>query len=86
MKIRYSKKFTKQLARQPLKVYQAFRLRIQLFKEDISHPLLRNHQLQGKLRGYYSINVTGDVRAIYEIIGDEVYMYDMIGTHSQLYK
>lgn len=85
MKISYTKKFIKQLARQPLKVEKALKLRIELFEEDIHSPLLYNHALQGELKGYYSINITGDVRALYEVIGDQVYLYDMIGTHSQLY-
>lgn len=85
MKIRYSKKFVKQLAKQPDKVVRALKLRIELFEEDMYNPLLRNHPLQGKLKGYYSINITGDIRAIYEIVDDEIYIYQMIGTHSQLY-
>jgi addiction module RelE/StbE family toxin len=86
MRILYSKKFIKQLARQPKKVDRALKLRLELFQEDINNPLLRNHPLSGKLKGYHSINITGDVRALYEVIGDEIYLYDMIGTHSQLYK
>lgn len=86
MIIRYSKKFTKQLARQPEKVVKAFKLRILLFQENMNDPMLRNHPLKGELRGYYSINITGDVRALYEILDDEIYMYDMIGSHSQLYR
>jgi addiction module RelE/StbE family toxin len=83
--IRYSRQFVKQLAKQPVKVRQATYLRIRLFTDNPFDPLLRNHPLQGKLKGLYSINVTGDVRAIYEIIGDEIYLYQMVGTHSQLY-
>lgn len=85
MKIRYSRKFVKQLARQPEKIDRAFMLRIELFQEDMHNPLLRNHPLKGKLAGYYSINITGDIRALYEIIDDEIYLYQMIGSHSQLY-
>ena len=85
MKVRYSKKFVKQLAKQPQKVELAFKFRIALFQEDINNPLLRNHSLRGELKGMYSINITGDVRAVYEIIDGEIYLYQMIGTHSQLY-
>lgn len=85
MTIRYSRKFVKQLAKQPESVEKAFYLRLQLFKENPYDPLLRNHALKGKLKGYYSINITGDIRAIYEIIGNEIYLYEMIGSHSQLY-
>jgi addiction module RelE/StbE family toxin len=86
MRILYSKKFIKQLAKQPKKVDEALKRRLKLFQEDINNPLLRNHALKGKLAGFYSINITGDIRAIYEIIDDEIYLYQMIGTHSQLYE
>ncbi len=85
MKIKYSKRFVKQLAKQPDKVRVQFKLRMQLFQHDMYDPLLRNHQLSGVLKGYRSINITGDVRAVYEVVDDEIYLYQMIGTHSQLY-
>lgn len=85
MTIRYSKRFVKQLAKQPPKVQDAFYLRIKLFEEDSNEPLLNLHHLKGKMSRYYSINVTGDVRALYEIVGEDIYVYEMIGSHSQLY-
>jgi len=85
MIIRFKKKFTKQLAKQPIKVQKALYVRIELFEEDVFSPILNNHALQGELKGFYSINITGDVRAIYEIISDDIYLYALIGAHSQLY-
>lgn len=85
MTIRYSRKFVKQLARQPAKVQQALYLRIKLFEENPNGPLLNSHRPKGEMSRYYSINVTGDVRALYEIVGDEIYVYEMIGTRRQLY-
>jgi len=75
----------KQLAKQPDKVQQAFYVRLRLFQENPYDPFIRKHALGGKLKGLYSINVTGDVRALYEILNDEIYLYQMIGSHSQLY-
>jgi len=46
---------------------------------------LRNHALQGKHKGYRSINVTGDVRAIYKHIDSDTHYFVEIGTHSELY-
>ena len=68
-----------------MKQQNRFWSRLELWQEDPNNPLLRLHELEGELANYYSINVTGDIRALYEIIGDVVYIYDMIGTHSQLY-
>jgi addiction module RelE/StbE family toxin len=85
MIVRFSKRFLKQLAKQPEKVQEAFYIRLELFQQDMYDVILHNHPLQGKLKGLYSINVTGDVRAVYEIVDGQLYMYQMIGTHAQLY-
>lgn len=85
MKFRYSRRFIKQLTAQPQKVQNAFYLRLELFDEDPHNPLLRQHALPGKLKGFYSIHITGDVRALYEVVDNEMCLYDMIGSHSQLY-
>ncbi len=85
MTIKFSKQFKKQYKKLPKKIQLQTEARINLWQEDPMNSLLRLHQLQGKLAGYYSINITGDIRALYEVVDDEIYMYDMIGTHSQLY-
>lgn len=37
---------------------------------DQYSPLLNNHSLTGKWRGYRSINITGDWRAIFVEVGE----------------
>lgn len=81
----YSNKFKKQLKKSPLEIKRAFSSRLELMKQDLFHPLLNNHQLAGKFKGYRSINVTGDWRAIYSEFSDSI-VFEMLGTHSQLYK
>ena len=81
----FGNKFKKQLKKAPIEIKRAFVTRLQLFKQNLLHPQLNNHQLSGKLKGFRSINVTGDWRAIYsEHKG--VIIFEMIGTHSLLYK
>ncbi len=84
-RVSYSRLFQKQLRKAPLKIKEAFRNRRTLFFQDPFHPKLRNHQLTGKYKSYRSINVTGDWRAIYSEHHD-VIIFEMLGTHSQLYK
>lgn len=84
-KVQFSKQFKKQYKKLPRPVQLQFDVRFELWLQDPSHPLLRLHRLKGKLRNLYSINVNADVRAIYEIVGDEIYIYKLIGTHTQLY-
>ncbi len=85
MTIKFTKKFNKQLGKLPLRQQDKFWDRLDLWREDPTNSLLRVHKLKGKMADYYSIDITGDIRALYEIIGNEVYLYDLIGTHSQLY-
>jgi mRNA-degrading endonuclease YafQ of YafQ-DinJ toxin-antitoxin module len=50
-----------------------------------NHPLLNNHKLQGDIDGYFSINISGDIQAIYEQVDKDLVLFVKIGTHSQLY-
>ena len=84
MRIRFSRRFVKQLARLPKSTQHAAYTRIELVLINPDDPILRRHRLAGDLRHLGSINVTGDVRALYEVIGDEIVVYQMIGTHSEL--
>lgn len=84
MTVRFSKKFQKQYKKLPFKLQKQLKLRIELWQEQPQHPLLRLHRLEGELSRFYSINITGDVRALYEVIDGELYLYEMIGTHSFL--
>ncbi len=52
---------------------------------DPFHPLLNNHPLAGRWTGYRSINITGDYRAIYELIEEDLAYFVTIDTHSNLY-
>ena len=52
---------------------------------DEFNPILNNHPLKGKYLGYRSINVTGDLRAIYKKINNTA-LFVTIDSHSNLYK
>lgn len=85
-----SKRFSKQYDKAPVKVRSAFDRRLSIFVRDQFHPQLNNHPLIGRVKGYRSINVTGDWRGIYSVCtdpeGNQVIVFEMLGTHSQLYK
>lgn len=63
----------------------AFIERRNLLMIDYQHPLLNNHALHGKWSGYRSINITGDIRAVFKIEGFFC-IFIIIGTHNQLYR
>lgn len=85
MKFRYTKIFKKQFAKLPIPIQDKFETRLNLFCEDMTHPILRVHPLKGKYAGYWSMNVTGDWRALYTIEGESIIIFALIGTHSSLY-
>ncbi|MDO4773898.1 MAG: type II toxin-antitoxin system RelE/ParE family toxin [Candidatus Saccharibacteria bacterium] len=85
MQIRYLKSFKKQYRALPAKFQKQFDDRLRLFMTDSSAPILRIHPLRGTFSGYWSMNISGDLRAIYRRDGDEIVIFVLIGTHSQLY-
>ncbi|MEX0895385.1 MAG: type II toxin-antitoxin system RelE/ParE family toxin [Patescibacteria group bacterium] len=85
MTISYTTKFKKQYKKLPSKFQQQFDDRLKLFVVDQTHPKLRVHPLKGSFAGYWSMNVNGDLRAIYLVQGDEVIIFALIVTHSELY-
>lgn len=90
MRIRFSRKFSKQYDKANTKIKSAFDARLKIFISNQFYPLLNNHQLTGKFAGFRSINVTGDWRAVFTEHVDEnserLIIFEVIGTHSQLYK
>lgn len=59
--------------------------RIALFMKNSHHPILNNHFLGGKYKKYKSINISGDLRAIYESVAPNTALFILVDTHSNLY-
>jgi len=85
MTIRYSKKFKKQYDKLSPTLQQKTKDAIRRWTNNPHDETLRLHQLSGKMKRFYSIDITGDIRALYEIADKDIYIYQMVGTHSQLY-
>ena len=84
MRVIYHKHFQKQYRNLPDKLQEKFDHCLLLFVQDPFERELNNHALHGKYAGCRSIDIAGDLRAIYEISGDSV-NFLLIGTHSELY-
>ena len=82
MKVNYTKTFAKHYDKADAKIQKAFKERIKLFQKDPLNPLLRNHLLKGNYKGYRSINITGDWRALYSEIQNDT---DIIITFEMIY-
>jgi addiction module RelE/StbE family toxin len=85
MVISYTLTFKRQYKKLPKKFQEQFAERLELFLTDRTDLRLRVHPLKGNFKGYWSMNVNGDIRALYRDEGDELVIFALIGTHSELY-
>ena len=85
MRARFHKNFEKQYGK--LKEAQKKRVqeRLTLFLKNPFHPILGNHPLKGRYKGYRSINITGDLRAVYKFVSEKECIFVVIDSHSNLY-
>ena len=81
----YNKNFVRQYIKLPGRIQKKFDKRIDIFKENPYHPLLRVHKLKGDTEPFESMNVTGDYRALFVWETKERVRFHQIGTHSELY-
>lgn len=87
MKVFFHKYFQKRYRKSPRKIQDKFDLQLELFYENIHDERLNNHGLHGKYTKHRSIDVTGDIRAVYrksDATTDDVIFVD-IGSHGELY-
>ncbi len=84
MTIVFHKDFKKKYIKLPPKIIEKLNDRLRLFGKDEFDPALNNHALKGKWMGYRSINVTGDMRAVFKRDLESAF-FVAIDTHSNLY-
>lgn len=56
-----------------------------MFVADPISPVFKVYPLKGSFKGYWSMNVDGDVRVLHVMDGDSTVIFGLIGTRSQLY-
>ena len=82
--VRYHKDFDKKYKKLKTSEKKKFKKRLELFFIDETNPVLNNHSLKGKYLGCKSINITGDLRAVYKKSGN-IATFITIDNHSNLY-
>lgn len=80
-----SKQFEKSFAKLPRKIKIKAIEQLKFFIVDPMDARLGNHSLSGKWRNHRSIDITGDIRALYVKVDDKVVRFVDIGSHSELY-
>lgn len=86
MRYRTTKRFAKQRGKLSNETTSALDDRLHLFLADPFHPTLHNHKLHGEYNDCRSINVSGDIRAVYYHIEVDLVEFVAVGTHSELYE
>ena len=86
MNIGFHRNFIKQYKRVPKSTRFRVGERLELFELNALHPLLNTHPLTGNRTGQWSINITGDWRAIFVYQDRETVIFIDLDTHSNLYK
>ncbi|KKU10503.1 MAG: hypothetical protein UX13_C0010G0003 [Candidatus Woesebacteria bacterium GW2011_GWB1_45_5] len=84
MVVTYHKSFIKSSKKLTQGQKQKLIERLRIFGQDEFNPVLNNHALKGKYKDYRSINITGDLRAIYKQEGNMAIFVE-IDIHSNLY-
>lgn len=85
MKILFHKNFEKRYKKLRPTEKRRCKKQLNLFLQNIYHLLLNNHPLHGTYKDYRSINMDGDLRAVYKIIKKDTAYFITLGTHSELY-
>lgn len=84
MIVRLHKNFKKGYKKLTKSQKAKFKERRNLFMINEFDPVLNNHALSGNYQGYRSINVSGDLRALYKK-EQNLIIFVAIGSHSRLY-
>jgi len=86
MIVDFHRDFKKELKTLPKKYQEQFFKRLDIFFQNPHHIILNNHKLSGKLKNMRSINITGDIRVIYEQMDKNVVLFLTIANHNNLYE
>ena len=86
MNIIFHKSFQKKFKKLTFKERDQFNNRLRIFVHDQHNSILNNHSLHGIYVDCRSINVKGDLRAIYKIQDKNVILFVDIDNHPNLYK
>ncbi len=86
MKIRFRKSFIKQYSKLTLKQRGDVDFTLKLFEVNPQDSKLKNHALKGALSGYRAISAAFDMRVVFIMRENYVYVEMIaVGTHNQVY-
>ncbi len=80
-----SKQFEKSFSKLSKKIKNKAIKQLEIFVIDPMDVRLKNHSLSGEWSKFRSINITGNIRAIYTIVDVGIVRFVDVGSHSKLY-
>jgi len=86
MKIIFHKTFQKKSKRRSNEECAQLKNKLVTFTTNPLNSILNNHALHGKYLGYRSINITGNLRAVYKMQDENIAFFVDIDNHANLYK
>jgi addiction module RelE/StbE family toxin len=88
MSIRFSQDCVKDLKKIKSSDSKLFRLigtKLNLFKNNPSHPSLRTHKLGGKLDNMWSLSVNLSIRMVFLRLSNDEFYFVAVGSHQKVY-
>ena len=85
MFVHFNQAFKKRYKKFHNKKRKLFEEKLKLFINNPFDPILNNHPLKGEYKGCRSINIGGDMRAIYILPEKDIVLFTALGTHDELY-
>ena len=87
MIIRFHRNFERQIKKLATNGQVKLKKKLIIFMADEFNPILNNHPLKGKYKGYRSINIAGNLRAVYKRDpNNNCAIFIAIGSHNKLYR
>ncbi|MDP3733263.1 MAG: type II toxin-antitoxin system YafQ family toxin [Candidatus Daviesbacteria bacterium] len=80
---KFQKRFNLRIKPKP-NLIRKFQDRVEIFSKDPQDIVLKDHQLRGEKNELRAFSITGDIRVIYFVKGEDAYFID-IGSHNQVY-
>ena len=89
MKIYFSEKFIEQyklLQKRNTKLAKKLQQRVKIFIQNPHHPLLKTHQLAGKLKNKSAFWISWDTRIVFEYLAKDKVRFLVLGKHNEVYR
>lgn len=86
MKVLFHSHFIKKYSKLSKDIRAKADERLFLFETDTKNPILNVHQLGGVWKDHWSINITGDLRAVFKFVTKDMVQFVEVDNHNNLYK